>query len=66
MKAQATVDITRAHWEEARKPFVISIENGKSQELISEIGVYVELNDATDEERNALVVLVSAGHRTCV
>lgn len=54
MKAQATADITRAHWEEARKPFVISIENGKSQELISEIGVYVELNDATDEERNAL------------
>lgn len=54
MQAQSTADITRTHWELARKPFAISIEEGKGEELVSEIGVYVQLNDATEEERAAL------------
>lgn len=54
LQAQSTADVTRAHWEKARKPFIISIDNGNNMELIPEIGVCVELSDATEEERASL------------
>lgn len=53
LAAQASADVTRAHWETARKPIRITIEGCKQQSPIDELGVYSALNDATDEEREA-------------
>src|SRR5574344_1400690 len=54
LSAQTTADITRAHWEKAKKPFAITFKDNPEYSRLSEIEVKVDLQDATDEERHAL------------
>ena len=63
MQAQNTASQTRAHWEQAKKPFVISFEDDKNFNEPLSLGVYAQLNDATQEECTALggVVFVKKG-----
>lgn len=63
MQAQNTASQTRAHWEQAKKPFVISFEDDKNFNEPLSLGVYVLLTDATQEERTALdgVVFIKKG-----
>ena len=63
MQAQNTATHTRAHWEQAKKPFVISFEDDKNFNEPLSLGVYAQLNDATQEECTALsgVVFIKKG-----
>lgn len=54
MQAQNIATQTRAHWEQAKKPFVISFEDDKNFNEPLSLGVYAQLNDATQEECTAL------------
>lgn len=54
MQAQQTASQTKAHWEQAKKPFVICFEDDKNFNEPLSIGVYAQLTDATEEERSAL------------
>lgn len=63
MQAQNTANQTRANWEQTKKPFVISFEDDKNFNEPLSLGVYAQLNDATQEECTALggVVFIKKG-----
>src|SRR5574344_1360736 len=50
ISAQEMANVTRAHWEKARKPFIITMDDAAQP---SNIGVTVLLDDATEDEIQA-------------
>lgn len=52
LEAQQTAEKTRENWDNAKRPFEVSIEGLSTQELeaLSTIGVYTHPKDATEEE----------------
>lgn len=52
LEAQQTAEKTRENWDNAKRPFEVSIEGLSMQELeaLSTIGVYANPKDATEEE----------------
>lgn len=52
LEAQQTAEKTRENWDNAKRPFAVSIEGLSTQELeaLPTIGIYANPKDATDEE----------------
>lgn len=52
LEAQQTAEKTRKNWDNAKRPFEVSIEGLSTQEMkaLSSIGIYVNPQDATEEE----------------
>ena len=52
LEAQQTAEKTRENWDNAKRPFAVSIEGLSTQELeaLPTIGVYANPKDATEEE----------------
>lgn len=55
LEAQQTAEKTRGNWDNAKRPFVVSMEGLSMQEMeaFSTIGVYANPKDATEEESAA-------------
>lgn len=55
LEAQLTAEKTRENWDNAKRPFEVSIEGLSSQEMeaLSPIGIYANPKDATEEESAA-------------
>lgn len=52
LEAQQTAEKTRENWDNAKRPFEVSIEGLSTQEMetLSSIGIYANPKDATEEE----------------
>ena len=52
LEAQQTAEKTRENWDNAKRPFVVSIEGLSTQEMeaLYPIGIYANPKDATEEE----------------
>lgn len=52
LEAQQTAEKTRENWDNAKRPFDVSIEDLSTQEMeaLSSIGIYTNPKDATEEE----------------
>lgn len=55
LEAQQTAEKTRENWNNAKRPFEVSIEGLSAQEMeaLSSIGIYANPKDATEEESAA-------------
>lgn len=53
LEAQQTAEKTRENWDNAKRPFVVSIEGLSTQEMeaLSPIGIYANPKDATEEDQ---------------